>query len=486
MALVLMLTAFSSACLAALARARCANSGWTDAYSPDRCHVNGDTAVVQCLSRSGAECGMRMESTFNSGIGLHTMGIKAAPGPGVVTTFYLSNNGGLYDKSCTNPWVELDYEIMGNQVGPQSRIWTNLFTGTCQEHWQWITVPFDASAGYHTYAFNITQDRIAWVVDGVAYRTESILHYGDVQDSAQSSAFRSFVSVWGKSSNEPGEGIPQFQDALGKLDHNTNAFPVRAGFKRDQASGAAPSPSNPASPGSCAHETAPWQDCHNNMCCTEGYTCFEKDFHYAQCRPSCTPGVHQDDLPQHRTPWSCAVLSSAPIATPAPSSSPVIPVPTPNPAGGLPACPDGPRLWGACQHSKCCADGSTCFEKDDHYAQCRNSCARGVHEDDLPGHKTPWSCAVLSSTLIAMPAPSSIPVMPVPTPRPAGGLPACPDGPRLWDACQQSKCCADGSTCFEKDVYYAQCRNSCTRSALWGWSCAVLSPARRLGSALLV
>jgi len=408
MALSRALAVALGACAVAPANAGCANSRWTDAYSEERCHVNGNAAEVQCLGRSGAQCGMRMESSFSSGMGSHSMGIKAAPGPGVVTTFYLSNNGGLYDKSCTSPWVELDYEIMGNQVGPQSKIWTNMFTGTCQEHWQWITVPFDVSAGYHTYAFDITDDTVSWVVDGVAYRTESIAHHSDVRGSAHSNSFREFVSVWGKSSSEPGEGIPEFQDALGKLDYNTHTFPLLAGFKRDASHGGAPAPlpGHEDPPAQCAQRTAPWHSCSDSKCCVEGYTCFEKNDHYAQCRLSCSPGVHEDDLPGHRTPWSCAVLSPAPgqPSPPAPTPAPRPPSP---PAPGAPSpilppapspmtCSGGSELWHSCQDSKCCADSSVCFEKDVHYAQCRPSCIPGIHHEDKPEYQTPWSCRVLS------------------------------------------------------------------------------------------
>lgn len=181
-----------------LANAGCSNSRWRDAYSQEMCREEGDAAIVQCLAKSGGQCGMRMESNFKVGMGRHDMGVKAAPGAGVATTYYLSNNGGMYDKSCTHAWVELDFEIMGNQVGPQSKIWTNMFTGTCQEHWKFITVPFDVSADYHTYSFDITDDSVSWLVDGIAYRTEAIAHHKDVQASAQSSAFGEFCLCVGQ------------------------------------------------------------------------------------------------------------------------------------------------------------------------------------------------------------------------------------------------------------------------------------------------
>jgi len=165
------------------------------------------------------------------------MEIKAAPGAGVATTFYLSNNGGLYDKTKTHPWVELDFEIMGHMAGPQSNISTNMFTGIAVEHNQWITVPFDVTAGYHTFAFEITDTNVSWIVDGKTYRTEDITGFPDVQQSAMTSAFQEFASVWGKSSSEPFKSTPAFQEAVGLLDTNSNSFPIQAGFRRGLAEG---------------------------------------------------------------------------------------------------------------------------------------------------------------------------------------------------------------------------------------------------------
>merc|ERR1712113_267001 len=168
---------------------------------------------------------------FHVGTGVHSMGIKAAPGAGVATTYYLSNNGGLYDKTKTRPWVELDFEIMGHMAGPESKIWTNMFTGIAVEHNKWITVPFDVSADYHTYAFVLSETSVEWSVDGVAYRKEDLSAFFDVKSSISSGRLQEFISVWGKSLAEPGEGIPAFQAGLSKLDYNTNTFPIHAGFK---------------------------------------------------------------------------------------------------------------------------------------------------------------------------------------------------------------------------------------------------------------
>mmetsp|Transcript_119967 Transcript_119967/g.334673 ORF Transcript_119967/g.334673 Transcript_119967/m.334673 type:complete len:266 (+) Transcript_119967:11-808(+) len=213
----------------------CANGAWSDDHSPHRCHMVGRTAVVSCDGKRGADCGMRMSSTYHVGVGSHSMIIRAAPGAGVATTFYLSTNEGLYDKFKQQPWNELDFEIMGLQASAQTRIWTNVFTGVAVEHNQMISVPFDVTAGYHNYTFNITESNVAFVVDGVAYRSMDITPFPDLVSAIQCSAFAVFASVWGKSSQDEGEGIPAFRNALGVLDRNPNLFPVFAGFRREPA-----------------------------------------------------------------------------------------------------------------------------------------------------------------------------------------------------------------------------------------------------------
>lgn len=61
---------------------------------------------------------------------------------------------------------------------------------------------------------------------------------------------------------------------------------------------------------SCAADDV---DCSSARCCaTAGRTCFRKNGYWAGCRADCTPGaISPDDPPQHRTPWSCDVLSVA-------------------------------------------------------------------------------------------------------------------------------------------------------------------------------
>lgn len=51
------------------------------------------------------------------------------------------------------------------------------------------------------------------------------------------------------------------------------------------------------------------EDCRAAGCCRDAsLRCFQKNEWWAMCRASCTPGVDPNDPPEHRTPWSCAVL----------------------------------------------------------------------------------------------------------------------------------------------------------------------------------
>lgn len=142
----MLFVAMTLASLLAAAHGQCANPQWAVAYNPERCTIQNGAAVVACDAPRGPDCGTRLSSHARVGAGRHALRMKAAPGAGVATTFYLSNNGGLYDKTKTRPWVEVDFELMGKQARGTSKIWTNMFTGVAQEHYKEVTVPFDTSA----------------------------------------------------------------------------------------------------------------------------------------------------------------------------------------------------------------------------------------------------------------------------------------------------------------------------------------------------
>mmetsp|Transcript_100097 Transcript_100097/g.250916 ORF Transcript_100097/g.250916 Transcript_100097/m.250916 type:complete len:526 (+) Transcript_100097:131-1708(+) len=50
-----------------------------------------------------------------------------------------------------------------------------------------------------------------------------------------------------------------------------------------------------------------------------------------------------------------------------------------------------------CIETECCkGPHMVCFEKNEHYATCRESCVVGEHHDDPEEHRTPWSCKPLN------------------------------------------------------------------------------------------
>jgi len=226
-----------------------------------------------------------------------------------------------------------------------------------------------------------------------------------------------------------------------------------------------------------------WYICTWSRCCASGFTCYEKDYTFAQCLPTgeCKPGVHTGDLIP--TPWSCHVAPSQPgIPTGSPSKGPA-PSPAKPPAGdptkspldtsidaladsnvttGAPvgastepptsAPTEVPTIcsvpWGDCHQSRCCTSNFTCYEKDSTYAQCQTTghCMPGVHEDDpVPTH---WSCQTLTPGTQGTPGGG-----------PADGPPAGPPSCSIsWESCLESRCCGAGYTCYEKDATYAQCQ----------------------------
>jgi len=69
--------------------------------------------------------------------------------------------------------------------------------------------------------------------------------------------------------------------------------------------------------------------------------------------------------------------------------------PSPNPSPNPGTCASSTE---DCSASKCCRDaGKTCFEKDQYWASCLDTCAPGIHAEDPPQYQTPWSCRQLGT-----------------------------------------------------------------------------------------
>lgn len=68
------------------------------------------------------------------------------------------------------PWDEIDIEFLGKDT---TKMQTNYFTNGVGGHETIVNLGFDASAAYHTYAFEWTASSIKWYVDGVLVVTEN-------------------------------------------------------------------------------------------------------------------------------------------------------------------------------------------------------------------------------------------------------------------------------------------------------------------------
>ena len=97
------------------------------------------------------------------------------------------------------------------------------------------------------------------------------------------------------------------------------------------------------------------------------------------------------------TPTAPVPTPTAPVPTPPTPPTPTAPVPVPTPptppvpvpvpsSGGCTAGVAEVAVWGNCKAAPhCCASGSTCYEQNQWYAQCRPSCSTADG----------WTCRVL-------------------------------------------------------------------------------------------
>lgn len=208
---------------------------------------------------------------------------------------------------------------------------------------------------------------------------------------------------------------------------------------------ASPSTTTPGS----SHCSKTQQDCRSTQCCDDAsLTCFAKNDWWAECKPSCTPGIDYSEPPEYQTEWSCAVLSLQITTT---TSTPAV------------LCSVSKQ---DCRSSMCCKDhASTCFEKNAWWAECKSSCTPGIDPNDAPEYQSPWSCAVLSSEVTTTTT----------TALKCSGI---------KEDCRSSMCCKDqGWTCYEKNAWWAECKASCTPGIDSNdapeyqspWTCAVLA-----------
>jgi len=240
------------------------------------------------------------------------------------------------------------------------------------------------------------------------------------------------------------------------------------------------------------------ENCVNSHCCIrggmKGLQCYQKFQFWASCLDTCEPGLHPGEYDGKE--WTCAKLGNRSLPEPAfcpKLNENCIDTPccisggkkglqcfaanssyavcaencitsknnscTPLGARSAPAEEYCPEANENCLESKCCAAGGSkglqCYQKDQYWATCLASCEKGVHEGEED--KKPWSCNELG----------------------VRSSPAAEFCPTPKQNCKDHRCCAPGGPnglqCFEKDKYFAMCRETCDPT-LDGekWSCKPL------------
>lgn len=153
--------------------------------------------------------------------------LRAAPGPGLITGFFLHRG---------SPRQEIDIEIVGSDP---TRMLTNVFfnpgvEGSALDYGyrgtpHWIDLGFDATQDFHKYAIVWTADRITWLVDDkpvhdrMSWDPTPIPHL----------AMRVYANLW----------APRSLELAGRI--NNQDLPASAAFRNISVSGATGKPRPP-------------------------------------------------------------------------------------------------------------------------------------------------------------------------------------------------------------------------------------------------
>jgi hypothetical protein len=124
-------------------------------------------------------------------------------------------------------------------------------------------------------------------------------------------------------------------------------------------------------------------DCTDTHCCAEpNKQCYQQQEYFAQCKYKCPENDWESE-------WSCKEVGSR----------------TPE-SGGAPPGKLAPWVVDTCvgenadcRESKCCLNmDHQCFEKNEDWAMCMNSCEAGPHREDK---NATWTCKELGPRLVA-------------------------------------------------------------------------------------
>lgn len=134
-------------------------------FLPDHVAFSGGAMSLKLdnvgSSGKGYSCGeYRTNDTF--GYGRFEVRMRAARASGTVSSFFVYTG---------SPWDEIDVEILGKNT---TQMQVNYFTNGVGGHERVINLGFDASTGYHTYAFEWWNGgTINWFVDGALVHQEN-------------------------------------------------------------------------------------------------------------------------------------------------------------------------------------------------------------------------------------------------------------------------------------------------------------------------
>ncbi|RIX59680.1 beta-glucanase [Paenibacillus nanensis] len=102
-------------------------------------------------------------STNKYGYGKYEVSMKPAKNVGIVSSFFTYTG-----PSDGTQWDEIDIEFLGKDT---RKVQFNYYTNGVGGHEKIVDLGFDASQGFHTYAFDWQPGYIKWYVDGVLKHT---------------------------------------------------------------------------------------------------------------------------------------------------------------------------------------------------------------------------------------------------------------------------------------------------------------------------
>jgi hypothetical protein len=132
------------------------------------------------------------------------------------------------------------------------------------------------------------------------------------------------------------------------------------------------------------------EDCSSGKCCKDDkLVCFRKNTSWSGCRLSCSPGADMDNPATNAEPWACVEDDEL---EPVEDDDPEL-VEDDEPEPELQCS----KPHEDCSQTRCCTEpGALCYEKAPSlWATCLQSCKAGIHEEDPPDHRGPWSCRLL-------------------------------------------------------------------------------------------